>query len=55
MQYSSLNAWSHSAQHFREMIERHYAKYISTALEDLARAAVVPLVPRHGENAVGRG
>lgn len=29
------------------MIERHYAKYISTALEDLARAAVVPLVPRH--------
>jgi hypothetical protein len=35
------------------MIERHYAKYISTALEDLARAAVVPLVPRPGENAVG--
>lgn len=29
-----------------KMIERHYAKYISTALEDLARAAVVPLVPR---------
>jgi hypothetical protein len=38
-----------------KMIERHYAKYISTALEDLARAAVVPLVPRRGENVVGRG
>ncbi|MCW2229662.1 tyrosine-type recombinase/integrase [Bradyrhizobium elkanii] len=38
-----------------KMIERHYAKYISTALEDLARAAVVPLVPRHAENSVGRG
>jgi hypothetical protein len=35
------------------MIERHYAKYISTALEDLARAIVVPLVPRHGGNVVG--
>jgi len=29
-----------------KMIERHYAKYIATALEDLARAAVVSLVPR---------
>jgi integrase len=29
-----------------KMIERHYAKYIATALEDLARAAVVRLVPR---------
>lgn len=28
-----------------KMIERHYAKYISTALDDIARAAVVPLVP----------
>jgi integrase len=28
-----------------KMIEVHYAKYIATALEDLARAAVVPLVP----------
>jgi integrase len=40
------------------MIERHYAKYIATALEDLARAAVVPLVPQHGGNVVtiaGRG
>jgi len=36
------------------MIERHYAKYIATALEDLARAAVVPLVPPRGEN-VARG
>jgi hypothetical protein len=35
------------------MIERHYAKYISTALEDLARAAIVPLVPRHVETVVG--
>jgi len=33
-----------------KMIERHYAKFISTALEDLARAAVIPLVPRNGEN-----
>ncbi|MGY3342515.1 tyrosine-type recombinase/integrase [Bradyrhizobium sp. USDA 4470] len=33
-----------------KMIERHYAKYIATALEDLARAAVVPLVPRDGGN-----
>jgi hypothetical protein len=38
-----------------KMIERHYAQYISTALEDLARAAVVPQVPRRGENAVRRG
>lgn len=38
-----------------KMIERHYAKYISTALEDLARAAVVPLVSRLHENVVGRG
>ncbi|WP_316187713.1 MULTISPECIES: tyrosine-type recombinase/integrase [unclassified Bradyrhizobium] len=29
-----------------QMIERHYAKYIATALEDLARAAIIPLVPR---------
>lgn len=38
-----------------KMIERHYAKYISTALEDLARAAVVPLVSRLDENMVGHG
>jgi integrase len=35
-----------------KMIERHYAKYIATALEDLARAAVVPLVPHAGGNVV---
>jgi integrase len=34
------------------MIERHYAKYIATALEDLARAAVVPLVPQEIRNVV---
>ncbi|WP_315730318.1 MULTISPECIES: tyrosine-type recombinase/integrase [unclassified Bradyrhizobium] len=34
-----------------QMIERHYAKYIATALEDLARAAVVPLVPAHSSDA----
>lgn len=36
-----------------KMIERHYAKYISTALEDLARAGIVPLVPRHVETMIG--
>jgi hypothetical protein len=35
-----------------KMIERHYAKYIATALEDLARAAVVP---RAGGNVVPMG
>lgn len=34
------------------MIERHYAKYIATALEYLARAAVVPLVPQERSNVV---
>jgi hypothetical protein len=38
-----------------KMIERHYAKYIATALEDLARAAVVSLVPRSGGNVVPMG
>jgi integrase len=38
-----------------DMIERHYAKYIATALEDLARAAVVSLVPRNGGNVVPMG
>jgi NAD(P)-dependent dehydrogenase (short-subunit alcohol dehydrogenase family) len=37
------------------MIERHYAKYIATALEDLARAAVVSLVPRSDGNVVPIG
>jgi integrase len=34
------------------MIERHYAKYIASALEDLARAAVVPLVPQERRDVV---
>ena len=38
-----------------KMIERHYAKYIATALEDLARAAVVSLVPRGGGNVAPMG
>jgi hypothetical protein len=38
-----------------KMIERHYAKYIATALEDLARAAVVSLVPRSTGNVVPMG
>jgi hypothetical protein len=38
-----------------KMIERHYAKYIATALEDLARAAVVSLVPRSDGNVVPMG
>ena len=38
-----------------KMIERHYAKYIATALEELARAAVVPLVRRSGGNVVPMG
>jgi integrase len=38
-----------------KMIERHYAKYIVTALEDLARAAVVSLVPRRDGNVVPMG
>src|SRR6266478_5082361 len=38
-----------------KMIERHYAKYIATALEDLARAAIVSLVPRSDGNVVPMG
>ncbi|MGY8709727.1 hypothetical protein RAD16_28650 [Bradyrhizobium sp. 18BD] len=38
-----------------KMIERHYAKYIAAALEDLARAAVVSLVPRTDGNVVRMG
>ncbi|MGY3410908.1 DNA-binding NarL/FixJ family response regulator [Bradyrhizobium sp. GM5.1] len=33
-----------------KMIGQHYAKNIATALEDLARAAVVSLVPRSDGN-----
>lgn len=35
-----------------EMIERHYAKWITHGLEEMARAAIVPLVPDDGENVV---
>ena len=38
-----------------EMIERHYAKYISSALEELARAAIVPLILPNGGNVVKLG
>jgi len=38
-----------------KMIERHYAKYIAIALEDLARAAVVSLVPRRHGSVVPMG
>jgi hypothetical protein len=38
-----------------KMIERRYAKYIATALQDLARAAVVSLVPRSDRNVVPMG
>jgi hypothetical protein len=38
-----------------KMIERHYAKYVATALEDLARAAVTPLVPQNGTSVVPIG
>jgi integrase len=38
-----------------EMIERHYAKYISSALEELARAAIVPLILPDGGNVVKLG
>jgi hypothetical protein len=38
-----------------KMIERQHAKYIATALEDLARAAVVSLVPRSIGNVVPIG
>jgi hypothetical protein len=38
-----------------QMIERHYAKYIATALEDVARVAVASLVPRSDGNVVPMG
>ena len=38
-----------------EMIERHYAKYISSALEELARAAIKPLILPNGGNVVTIG
>lgn len=35
-----------------QMIERHYAKWIATGLEELVAKAVVPLVPDEGGNVV---
>lgn len=34
------------------MIERHYSKWITSGLEEMARAAIVPLVPLEGSNIV---
>lgn len=34
------------------MIERHYSKWITSGLEEMARAAIVPLVPLDGGNVV---
>ncbi|MER9533014.1 tyrosine-type recombinase/integrase [Mesorhizobium sp. M0309] len=36
------------------MIERHYSKWITSGLEDLARSAIVPLVPQNGDAQVVR-
>jgi hypothetical protein len=35
------------------MIERHYSKWITSGLEEMARAAVVPLVPHERGRVVG--
>ena len=37
------------------MIERHYSKYITSGLEEMARAAIVPLVPTDGGGVVQLG
>lgn len=37
------------------MIERHYSKWITSGLEEMARAAIVPLVPGVGDNVVSIG
>ena len=37
------------------MIERHYAKWITTGLDEMARAAIVPLVPEDGGRVVQLG
>ena len=52
---TSLEGHSRARRASVKMIERHYAKYIATALEDLARAAVVSLVPRSDGNVVPMG
>lgn len=46
-----------AAQHATSvaMIEKHYAAYISDGLEDMARAAIVPLAPNDGDNVVRLG
>lgn len=36
------------------MIERHYSKWITSGLEDLARSAIVPLVPAEGDSNIVR-
>lgn len=36
------------------MIERHYSKWITSGLEELARSAIVPLVPHSGDAQVVR-
>jgi hypothetical protein len=34
------------------MIERHYAKWIASGLDELAAKAVVPLVPDEDDNVI---
>ncbi|MER8464198.1 tyrosine-type recombinase/integrase [Mesorhizobium sp. M1396] len=36
------------------MIERHYSKWITSGLEELARSAIVPLVPHNGDSQIVR-
>ncbi|RWB26924.1 tyrosine-type recombinase/integrase [Mesorhizobium sp.] len=36
------------------MIERHYSKWITSGLEELARSAIVPLVPHEGDAQIVR-
>ncbi|MER9167698.1 tyrosine-type recombinase/integrase [Mesorhizobium australicum] len=37
------------------MIERHYTAWVTSGLEEMARAAIVPLVPQEGNNVVQIG
>jgi hypothetical protein len=37
------------------MIERHYAKWITSGLEEMARAAIVPLAPAEAGRVVQLG
>ena len=34
------------------MIQKHYAKWITSGLEDMARGAIIPLVPTNEESKV---